>query len=93
MKKIGIVIPAYKESENIIPLCEEILLVCPSADILVVDDSPDNSTVDIVKSSKLSKVTIIHRKEKGGRGTAVISGISRFLERDFDIYIEMHISS
>jgi glycosyltransferase involved in cell wall biosynthesis len=65
MKKIAIVIPAYGESENIVGLCKEILSCYSNAEILIVDDSPDNLTVDAVKLFSHPQVSIRHRDKKG----------------------------
>jgi glycosyltransferase involved in cell wall biosynthesis len=72
MKKIAVVIPAYGESENIIGLCKEILAHYSNADILIVDDSPDNLTVNAIEYFAHPQVRISHRDTKGGRGRAVI---------------------
>ena len=89
MKKLAIVIPAYKESENLIPLCKAITATYPASEILIVDDSPDEKSVKLIEEFGDKTVSIIHRREKGGRGSAVIAGISVLLKREFDFYLEM----
>ena len=89
MKKLAVIIPAYRESENILALCDEILSFWPTADILIVDDSPDNFTVDAVENRGLEQVSIIHRETKGGRGSAVVFGISQYIDEEYDFYLEM----
>ena len=85
----GIVIPSYNEAENIGMLIKEIIAVLPSASIVVVDDSPNEATVDAVKSLGLDQVHIIHRTHKDGRGSALIVGLEYLLQKNSDILIEM----
>lgn len=89
MKKIAVVIPAYGESENIVSLCKEILTHYRHADILIVDDSPDNLTVDAIKQFSHAQVRIIHRELKGGRGSAVIFGINQCINGPYDYFLEI----
>ena len=88
-KKLAIVIPTYKESENISELIHEILGFIPTANILIIDDSPDTQTVKIISELNLGNVSIIHRASKLGRGSAVLEGMRRQLELNFDYYLEM----
>ena len=73
MKSIGIVIPAYKEAENIINLIKKIRknLKCL---IIVVDDSPDLQTKKVILESKIKNLKYFKRGKKDGRGSAVIFG-------------------
>ncbi len=87
--QLGIVIPTYLEGKNITKLISAILAVEPTCSIVIVDDSPDNETVDAVRLLNLSQVKAIHRKEKGGRGSAVIEGIGFLLSTGSQWIIEM----
>lgn len=89
MKKLAVVIPAYCESENIAQLCEKILEACPEANVVVVDDSPDMGTVEAVRRLGDARVAVQHREGKGGRGSAVIVGISQLLGGGYDYILEM----
>jgi dolichol-phosphate mannosyltransferase len=89
IKKLAIVIPAYKESENISGLIQEILEFIPTANILIVDDSPDTQTKKVVTELNLKNVSIIHRAQKLGRGSAVLHGMNYQLRLNFDYYLEM----
>ncbi len=85
----GIVVPSYNEAENIGMLLTEICSIVPSATIVVVDDSPDNTTVESVESLHNSQVHVIHRTHKDGRGSAVIVGLEYLLREGADLLIEM----
>jgi dolichol-phosphate mannosyltransferase len=87
--ELGVVIPSYLEGANITKLITAVGQFCPGAKIVVVDDSPNTETVDAVKAMKLSHVHTIHRKEKGGRGSAVIEGIQWVLNQGCSWVIEM----
>ena len=87
---VGIVIPTYNEGENVTDLIEQILTYVPSAEIAVVDDSADTSTVDAVRSvNRPEQVRVIHRANKAGRGSAVLEGFRCLLTLNPDLLIEM----
>jgi dolichol-phosphate mannosyltransferase len=89
MKKLAIIIPAYKEGENLTSLCIEILKYSRQADILVVDDSPDEQSVKAIVQLNHPQIKLIHRREKGGRGSAVILGISELIKSGYEYILEM----
>ena len=87
--RLGVVIPTYRESENIVPLVDEIIAHVPAVSILVVDDSPDTATADAVRGANRSQARVIHRAIKGGRGSAVLDGIRELLAEGCDGIVEM----
>ena len=87
--KTGVVIPSFKEKDNIQALIQEIIKFVPNSEIVVVDDSPDQETVSAVKALKLSNVSVIHRTTKGGRGSAVLEGIKSLLQKDCQAIVEL----
>ncbi|WP_374335648.1 polyprenol monophosphomannose synthase [Leeia sp.] len=89
MNNIAVVIPAYRESENIVQLCQEILARYSKSNILIVDDSPDDLTEDAIKKLAHPRIKIMHRKNKGGRGSAVIDGIRSCIKEGYDFYLEI----
>ena len=54
----AIALPTYREEENIANLIEQIYQNLPQSIIIIVDDSPDNKTVEVAKSAfaKISKI-------------------------------------
>src|SRR3989344_3457436 len=86
---IGIVITAYNESDNVVPLIREITRYLPGISIVVVDDSPDERTKVAVETLCLPHVQVVHRHEKGGRGSAVIEGVRRLRQKECEIIVEM----
>ena len=89
MSTIGVIIPAYNEKENLVRLCDEILKQVPDATILIMDDSPGLDSVNLIKNKQYRQVEIFHRETKGGRGSAVILGLSMIVQKNLRYYIEM----
>ena len=91
--KISIIIPTFRESENILELIDKIQknLIRENIEykIYIIDDSPGK---DIEKLLILHNIRInyIYRGEKLGRGSAVLKGFEIALKSGFtDIIIEM----
>ena len=92
MAKSYIIIPTYKEAQNITKLLEQIFtLNIEGLNVIVVDDnSPDGTgqLVDNLKAGNL-RLDIIHRVGKAGLGTAYIAGFKEALARGADYIFEM----
>ena len=85
---ISIIVPAYNESSNIKKLLKEIRLNI-KAQIIIVDDSNNNLTKNLLKKEKM-KITYIKRMKKLGRGSAVLEGFKRALKnKNMKIFVEM----
>ena len=89
---IAIIIPAYKEADNIEKLIFSILKILKDPVIIIIDASPNKETHEKIK--KFNSVRYIYRGEKLGRGSAVIEGmknivneneISKIIEMDADL--------
>ena len=87
--RLGIVVPTYKEAENIGRLIGDLRGLVPGAAIVIVDDSPDQATVAAARLGGGTDIEIIHRAGKGGRGSAVLTGMTRLLARDVEQIVEM----
>lgn len=86
---LTVIIPSFKESDNIAKLSSSIVDSIPNSNILVVDDTPDTSCVDAIKSLNNKNIKIVHRAAKKGRGSAVILGIKKSLKNKSHFYLEM----
>jgi len=86
---VGVVVPAYKEANNIAALIRAVRSVIPGAFIAVVDDSPDLSTVAAAESEAGDRLIVVHRAEKGGRGSAALQGMRLLLENGCTTIVEM----
>jgi dolichol-phosphate mannosyltransferase len=94
-EQIIIVIPTYKEEENIISLWGSLNKVYKQApfSVIIIDDSPDKTSEKIkAAESSLSNnfnLTLIKRDTKLGLGTAYKEGFSKALDDGADIIIQM----
>ena len=90
MKSIGIVIPAYKEDENILTLIRKIRKNINCL-IVVVDDSPDLKTKKIIFKNKIKNIRYYNRGKKSGRGSAIIFGFIKLIKikKKLNCLIEM----
>ena len=85
---IAIIIPAYKESENIEKLIFSILKFLKDPIIMIVDDSPNKEIQEKIKNFK--NIHYIYRGKKLGRGSAVIEGMKNLVNKEeIDKIIEM----
>jgi len=79
--QIGIILPTYREEENISRLIEAIEDLKLALSILVIDDSSPDRTAEIVKEkiSKFKNILLCIRPKKSGLGTAITDGFKYFL--------------
>jgi dolichol-phosphate mannosyltransferase len=87
MSNIAIIIPAYKENENIFRLIKKIKNIIPKSYIYIVDDSPKKN---LIKKKLNNNINFFYRNKKLGRGSAVIYGLKKaILKKNINIFIEM----
>jgi len=86
-----VIIPTYKEKENIESIVTAISALPVKFDILVIDDNSPDGTADIVKKMQPSfpNLYLIERQGKLGLGTAYITGFKWALEKDYNFIYEM----
>lgn len=91
MHKTLVIMGTYNERENISPLVEEILALGLGLDILIVDDNSPDGTGGIADAlaAKHPEVSVLHRPEKLGLGTAYVTGFRHALARGYDRVITM----
>ena len=92
-----VIVPTFNEAENIEELVTRLIAVEPEVDVVVVDDASPDGTGGIADGLTLkheARVSVIHRRGKGGRGAAVMAGLrqgvrdgkyDRFVEMDADL--------
>ena len=87
-----VIIPTYKEKENIEKIIRYVFNLSMAFDILIIDDNSPDGTADIVKGLMAEfsdKLFILERPGKMGLGTAYITGFKWALERDYQYVFEM----
>jgi dolichol-phosphate mannosyltransferase len=85
-----VILPTYKEAENLKILVPQLLKI-DNLSVLVVDDSsPDNTLeiIDILKEEYPDKILFFRRKERG-RATAGIFGFKKALKKNPKFIVEM----
>jgi len=79
--EIGIILPTYREAENISRLIDDVESLKLNSTILVIDDSSPDKTSEIVqeKQNKYGNILLYLRAKKSGLGTAITDGFTFFL--------------
>jgi dolichol-phosphate mannosyltransferase len=86
-----VIIPTYKERENIEAIVKAISSQTIHFDILIIDDNSPDGTADIVKHLMKSfpNLFLIERPGKQGLGTAYLAGFKWALEKNYNYIYEM----
>ena len=87
-----VIIPTYKEKENIKSIIEAIFALPKNFDVLVIDDNSPDGTSDIVKNlmhNSHDRLKIMERSGKLGLGTAYIEGFKYALKHQYEYIFEM----
>ena len=87
-----VIIPTYKEKENIENIIRVVFQLPEPFDILIIDDNSPDGTAAIVKDlikEFPARLHIIERSGKLGLGTAYITGFKWSLEQGYDYIFEM----
>lgn len=87
-----VIIPTYKEEENIEAIIHTIFGLEKKFHILVIDDASPDKTSEIVKKLQVEfplELFLIEREGKLGLGTAYIRGFKWAIEHHYDYIFEM----
>jgi dolichol-phosphate mannosyltransferase len=86
-----VIIPTYREKENIEAVIKAISSLAVPFDILIIDDNSPDGTASIVKNLQPSfaNLHLIERPGKLGLGTAYIEGFKWALEKGYSFIYEM----
>lgn len=69
--KLSIIIPCYNEKQTIEKIVNKILKVNIKKEIIIVDDSSNDGTSNIIKTIKKSNIKKIFHKKNLGKGAAI----------------------
>jgi dolichol-phosphate mannosyltransferase len=86
-----VIIPTFKEKENIEAIIKAISSLSIPFDILIIDDNSPDGTAGIVRVMQKSfpNLYLIERSGKLGLGTAYIEGFKWALQNNYDLIFEM----
>ncbi len=90
-----VIIPTFKERENIQAIIEAVFSLSKSFHILIVDDNSPDGTAEIVKAlqerfnTPAYRLHLLQRPGKQGLGTAYIAGFKYALEKGYQFILEM----
>jgi dolichol-phosphate mannosyltransferase len=86
-----VIIPTYKERENIEAIIKAVSCQAIAFDILIIDDNSPDGTADIVRDLQktFKNLHLLERSGKLGLGTAYIAGFKWSLERGYEYIFEM----
>ena len=84
-----VVIPTFNEAQNLEILLPQLLVL--DLDILIVDDSSSDGTVEVANriDAGAGRISILSRPSKLGLGSAYIQGFKRCLLEGYEILIQM----
>jgi dolichol-phosphate mannosyltransferase len=91
-----VIIPTYKEKENIRPIIEAVFALPKDFHILIVDDNSPDGTAAIVEQLQGGynadgevRLHLLKRPGKMGLGTAYITGFRYAMEKGYEYILEM----
>jgi len=86
-----VIVPTYKERDNLTPLAARLLSLSVPVEVLVVDDNSPDGTGKMADdlAGRHPRVRVLHRTEKNGLGRAYCAGFTWALERDYEFIFEM----
>lgn len=88
MKKL-VFFATYNEAGNVASMIERIELAAPDADILIVDDSSKDGTLDILAGLARPNLKVIVRPGKLGLGTAHLLAWKYAIFHEYDVLVTM----
>lgn len=95
MSNAIVIIPTYKERENIRAIIDTVFSLAKDFHILIVDDNSPDGTPEIVEKMQLdynqteTKLHLVKRPGKLGLGTAYITGFKYAIEKGYEFVLEM----
>jgi dolichol-phosphate mannosyltransferase len=86
-----VVLPTYREAENIVEVLERVRAIHRPPEVLVVDDSSPDGTAELARAvgARVGGVEVLERPAKSGLGSAYRAGFRWGLERGFEVLVEM----
>ena len=74
--KLSIIIPCFNEEKYIGNLLNELLIEVNPYEIIVIDDSSSDNSVDIINSIEDKRIKLIQNKKNSGKGHSIVQGFT-----------------
>ena len=74
--KLSIIIPCFNEEKYIGNLLNELLIEVNPYEIIVIDDSSSDNSVDIINSIEDKRIKLIQNKKNSGKGHSIVQGFN-----------------
>ena len=86
--KVGFILPAFNEYENIFILLKQIESIFDNKSIIIIDDSTNDSIKN--KISSRTDILYVKRESRLGRGSAVLHGLKTLLKsKEINLFVEI----
>jgi dolichol-phosphate mannosyltransferase len=95
MNSAIVIIPTYKERENIRAIIEAVFKLPTDFHVLIVDDNSPDGTAEIVEQMQAlyneseTRLHLMKRAGKQGLGTAYLAGFKYAIDKGYDYILEM----
>ncbi|MDQ3738121.1 MAG: polyprenol monophosphomannose synthase [Actinomycetota bacterium] len=89
--RVVVVVPTFNEADNLPKLIDGLRDAVPTADVIVVDDNSPDRTGEVADelALRLGGVTVLHRTDKSGIGSAYRDGFAAALAAGADVVVQM----
>ena len=75
--KLSVVIPCYNEEKYIEKLIQDLIQIVQPFEIIVIDDSSNDNSINKIKNIDSSIITLIQNKSNEGKGSCIKKGIQQ----------------
>lgn len=96
MSNALVIIPTYKERDNIVAMVDAVFLQPKDFHLLIIDDNSPDGTAELVKKMQRyyntpeeTRLHLIQREGKQGLGTAYLLGFRYAIEKGYEYVLEM----
>jgi dolichol-phosphate mannosyltransferase len=96
MSNAIVIIPTYKERDNIVAIVDAVFAQPKDFHLLIIDDNSPDGTADLVKKMQKyyntpgeTKLHLVQREGKQGLGTAYLLGFRFAIEKGYEYILEM----
>ena len=74
--KLSVIVPAFNEAETIALVLERVSALDLDTEIIVVDDSSTDRTLDAITDADVPRVRVVRHPVNQGKGAAVRTGLA-----------------